>query len=98
MVKCKNCGECCRWFPITMVREELPTEVREYCETRADKIDEGFYVLHAPCQHLKTLKSGQTRCAIYKTRPTVCKAYLGKQKQGNKTYYVPKSCALRKEE
>jgi len=95
MVKCNRCGECCIWYPIAL-DEGLSTEVREYAFERADILEHGFFLVHSPCRHLIQAEypGEKTTCDIYKTRPAICRAFNGKKRVNNKTFYIPDGCSL----
>jgi hypothetical protein len=94
MAKCNRCGECCIWYPIAL-DEGLSTEVREYAVERSEVLEDGFFLVRSPCRHLVEFDGVDvTTCDIYKTRPAVCRAFNGKRRVNNKTFYVPKGCSL----
>ncbi len=95
---CTQCGECCRWLPLVMVRQCKPHQLH-YLRERGLKEEGGHFLADTPCRHLKEAApdgSGRRRwlCAIYEKRPTTCRDFCGKTLSGGKRYFVPKGCTM----
>ena len=95
---CSQCGECCRWFPVVLVRQCKPHQLH-YLRERGLREADGFFLADAPCRHLHEEKPGDSGvrtwgCAIYDSRPATCRDFCGKTLSGGKRYYVPKGCTM----
>jgi Fe-S-cluster containining protein len=95
---CSQCGECCRWLPVVLVRQCKPHQLH-YLRERGLKEADGFFLADAPCRHLhsdETDSSGVRKwtCSIYETRPATCRDFCGKVLSGGKRYYVPEGCSM----
>jgi Fe-S-cluster containining protein len=99
--QCNRCGECCRWAGIAQMNR-LSKKDLEYYLIRADKIDQGWALVHSPCKHLKIEfinplgGDGERRwaCDIYDTRPQCCRDFKGKIRHGRDIHYVPPGCSM----
>jgi len=90
--QCNRCGECCRWAGIAQMNR-LSAKDREYYLIRADKIDQGWALVRAPCKHLVPV--GDTlQCSIYENRPKCCRDFKGKIRHGRDIHYVPPGCSM----
>ena len=68
MNDCAKCGGlCCKGIAGQVQGED--TYFLDWAKTRGDIID-GVWYIDAPCKHFV-----QCRCAIYNTRPKVCRDY-----------------------
>lgn len=95
---CSQCGECCRWLPIALVRQCKPHQL-QYFRERGLKESGGYFLAEAPCRHLQDAEpeeSGAKRryCAIYEKRPATCRDFCGSTLSGGKRYYVPDECTM----
>ena len=94
--QCNRCGECCRWAGIAQMNR-LSKKDREYYLIRADRIDQGWALAHAPCKFLSSENVGDitiARCTIYDTRPQCCRDFKGKIRHGRDIHYVPPGCSM----
>jgi hypothetical protein len=95
---CSQCGECCRWLPVILVRQCKPHQLH-YLRERGLREADGFFLADAPCRHLHREdpdSSGVRKwaCSIYETRPATCRDFCGKVLSGGKRYYVPEGCSI----
>jgi Fe-S-cluster containining protein len=101
MGECSRCGECCRWFPVGIVRR-CTKDQKEYLESRADAIDQGYFLVKQVCPYLiepneDDLANGiKCECDIYKDRPRLCRIFKGNPHIGKQSFYVPPGCTMRK--
>jgi len=105
MSECSQCGECCRWFVVARKKGLKPWQL-VYLRERCDKETDEYFLLDAPCKHLKEVtykkEFGQYsvrgpkkfECNIYDRRPQICKDYCGKRYSNGQIYYVPEQCNL----
>jgi hypothetical protein len=95
---CSQCGECCRWLPIALIRQCRPHQLH-YLRERGLKEADGYFLADAPCRHLTEEPpdgSGVVKkhCAIYEKRPVTCRDFCGSTLSGGKRYYVPACCTM----
>lgn len=95
---CTRCGECCRWLPLTLVRQCKPHQLH-YLRERGLKEADGFFLADTPCRHLQKEEQDGTGivrwgCAIYETRPATCRDFSGKTLSAGKRFYVPACCTM----
>ncbi|NMB78332.1 MAG: hypothetical protein GYA23_04485 [Methanomicrobiales archaeon] len=95
---CSRCGECCRWLPLTYVKQCKPHQLH-YLRERGLRESDGYFLADAPCRHLKQDPpdgSGITKwgCAIYDTRPATCRDFCGTTLSGGKRFWVPETCTM----
>jgi Fe-S-cluster containining protein len=95
---CSQCGECCRWLPVVLVRQCKPHQLH-YLRERGLKEADGFFLADAPCRHLHGEEADcmgvrKWTCSIYETRPATCRDFCGKVLSGGKRYYVPEGCSM----
>ena len=78
--KCKQCGKCCSTY-IHLVGRELPEksvcQLLEWRGVKLKMIDDLWFAIdnNAVCKHLVKKKNGKFECAIYNTRPDICRDY-----------------------
>jgi Fe-S-cluster containining protein len=85
---CLRCGRCCRevFFLIDSSYTEEGLDHLEWARYHGLKIsfrenNEGKRMwgieLDTPCIHLKEEASGKASCAVYNSRPQICRNYTG---------------------
>jgi len=96
MSECSMCGNCCRWFPVGVVKR-CTKDQKEYLESRADAVDQGYFLVLQTCRFLEEPdEKGRCRCEIYKDRPRLCRIFKGNPHIGKQSFYVPPNCSMRK--
>ena len=82
---CQECGECCKWISLDIVKPSEKEEdgVHDWFEARnievLDEDCDGHWKVKIPfpCPHLQE-NEGKFRCDIYETRPKPCAEFDGR--------------------
>jgi Fe-S-cluster containining protein len=85
---CSRCGRCCQevYLPVDKAYTEDGLDHLEWAHHHGLKIayredSEGKRLwgveLDSPCMHLRVEADGKTTCAIYESRPQMCRDYNG---------------------
>ncbi len=81
-IKCRKCCEKVGVYTDPAIYEISEKEVVLFYQARGATVtksdDELFIVFDLPCPHLS-----KTGCAIYKSRPTICRIYSGLHEFGD---------------
>ena len=88
--KCSRCGKCCReiYLSVDKAYTENGLDHLEWARYhglniayREDSIGRRIWgiELNTPCMHLQEEEDGKTSCAIYQTRPQMCRDYTGEE-------------------
>ena len=80
---CERCGLCCKGYTVWMTNRSFDDDPKgikklmEYHGIQPIKNAKGELGIHIPgdCKHLTQDKDGKYGCAIYETRPLVCREY-----------------------
>ena len=112
--ECSRCGECCRYLPLLISRQDPP--YLNYLRCRGLKEDQGFILIPHDCQHLFGGVPGSVEipevdvdlsslpfeyiCDIHDSpdRPAICQKFHGQKRIGNAMIYIPPGCTMRKKE
>lgn len=93
-MNCNRCGTCCKqtFFALRDVPVEKDTrEIARWASYHGVKVGKypidgvEYLSINIPgeCQFLVTKEDGTTECAIYISRPELCKKYFCKKSQSN---------------
>jgi Fe-S-cluster containining protein len=75
-MSCKRCGRCCHDFSIAVEKDSDISRFFSYHGFTVVERDGAVYLSGSnPCKHLRMGKGGAYECAIYISRPQICKDY-----------------------
>jgi Fe-S-cluster containining protein len=83
--ECNGCGDCCRKYPIFASKADAEREPRIRAEAfelpeRAQGPHRAFEMHRLPAQEQCIFLNQAGRCAIYETRPDVCRNFMPSRK------------------